>query len=61
MLANFHICVIMLSLRTVFNTLVRNASPGGPMCLRCMYCDCDPNEHLSVNSIYIVMFLYVVN
>ena len=33
-LANFHICGIMLVLRVVFNILVRNASPRGPMCFR---------------------------
>ena len=27
MLANFHICGVILVLRTVFNMLVRNASP----------------------------------
>ena len=32
MLANFHMCGIMLVLRAVFNMLVRNASPRGPMC-----------------------------
>ena len=36
MLANFHMCGIMLVLRAVFNMLVRNASPIGPMCFRCM-------------------------
>ena len=30
MLANFHMCGIMLSLRAVLNMLVRNASPRGP-------------------------------
>ena len=35
MLANFHMCGIMLVLRAVFNMLVRNASPKGPMCFRC--------------------------
>ena len=34
-LANFHMCGIMLVLRAVFNMLVRNASPRGPMCFRC--------------------------
>ena len=34
MLANFHICGIMLVLRAVFNMLMRNASPRGPMCFR---------------------------
>ena len=32
MLANFHMCSIMLVLRTFFNMLARSASPGGPMC-----------------------------
>ena len=36
MLANFHICGIMLVLRAVFNMVVRNASPRGPMCFRCL-------------------------
>ena len=35
MLANIHMC-IMLVLRAVFNMLVRNASPRGPMCFRCL-------------------------
>ena len=35
MLANFQICGIILVLRAVFNILVRNASPRGPMCFRC--------------------------
>ena len=36
MLANFHMCGIMLVLRSVFNMLVRNASAIGPMCFRCL-------------------------
>ena len=36
MLANFHMCGIMLVLRVVFNMLVRYASPKGPICVRCM-------------------------
>ena len=36
MLANFHMCGIMLVLRAVFNILVRNASRRGPMCFRCL-------------------------
>ena len=36
MLANFHMCGIMLVLRAVFNMLVGNASPRGPMCLMCL-------------------------
>ena len=36
MLANFHMCGIMLVLSAVFSMLVRNASPRGPMCFRCL-------------------------
>ena len=36
MLANFHMCGIMLVLRVVFNILVRNARPRGPVCFRCL-------------------------
>ena len=36
MLANSHICGIMLVLRAVFNMLVRNASPRGPVCFGCL-------------------------
>ena len=36
MLANFHMCGIMLVLRVVFNMLVRNAGPRGLMCFRCL-------------------------
>ena len=36
MLADFHMCGIMLMLRAVFNMLVKNASPRGPMCFRCL-------------------------
>ena len=36
MLANFHMCGIILVLRAVFNMLVRNTSPRGPMCFRCL-------------------------
>ena len=35
MLANLHLCGIML-LRSVFNMLARNASPRGSMCFRCL-------------------------
>ena len=34
MLANFHVCGIMLVLIAVFNMLVRNASPRGSMYYR---------------------------
>ena len=36
MIANYHMCGIMLVLRGVFNMLVRNVSPRGPMCFRCL-------------------------
>ena len=36
MLANLYMCCIMLVLRAVFNMLVRNASPRGTMCFRCL-------------------------
>ena len=35
-LANFYMCGIMLVLRAVFNMVVRNANPRGPMCFRCL-------------------------
>ena len=38
MLANFHMGGIILMLRTVFKMLVRNASPRGHMCFRCLMC-----------------------
>ena len=34
MLANLHSCGIMLVLRAVFNMVVWNTSPRGPMCFR---------------------------
>ena len=36
MLANFHMCGSMLVFRAVVNMLVRNVSPRGPMCFRCL-------------------------
>ena len=36
MLANFHMCGIMLVLRAVFYMLVRNVSLRGHMCFRCL-------------------------
>ena len=36
MLANFHVRGIMFLLRAVLNILVRNASPRGSMCFRCL-------------------------
>ena len=47
MLANFHMCGIMLVLIAVFNMLMRNASPRRPMCFRClMFCLSGPWELL---------------
>ena len=40
MLANFQMCGIMLLLGTVLNRLVGNASPGGPMHIRCLIFIC---------------------
>ena len=36
MLTNFHMCGIMLVLRAVYNMIVRNASPRGPICFSCL-------------------------
>ena len=36
MLANFHMCGIILVLRAVFNMLVRNTSPRRYMCFTCL-------------------------
>ena len=36
MLANFHMCGMMLLFRTIFNMLMRNASTIRPMCFRCL-------------------------
>ena len=36
MFANFHMCDIMLVLTAVFNILVRDASPRGPMGFSCL-------------------------
>ena len=44
-LANFHMCGVMLVLRAVLNMLVRNVSPRGPMCFTClMFCLSGPGE-----------------
>ena len=36
LLVNFHMCWYMLLLRAVLIMLVRNASPIGPTCFRCL-------------------------
>ena len=36
MLANFHMCGIMLLLKAILNILVRNSSLRGPMCFGCL-------------------------
>ena len=40
MVANFHMCDIMLMLRAVFNILLRNVSLRRPMCFRCLMFIC---------------------
>ena len=40
MLVNFYMCGIMLVLRADFNILMRNESPRGPMCFRCLMFSC---------------------
>ena len=39
MLANFHMYGLMFVLSAVFNMLVRNTSPRGSMCFRCLMCN----------------------
>ena len=55
-LANFHMCGIMLVLRAVFNMIVRNASPRGPMCLGawCLIC------HHLVSCYFYFLWIYRV-
>ena len=53
MLANFHMCGIILVLRAVFNILVRNASQRWPMCFRCMmFTLSGPCELLFIFTLY---------
>ena len=63
MLANFHMCGIMLVLRAVFKMLVRNASPRGPMCFRCLMfnflLDLSCSE-CDVMSLYLCVALYLL-
>ena len=40
MLANFHMWGTMFLVRAVLNILVRNASPRGHMCFRCLIFSC---------------------
>ena len=48
MLANFHVCGIMLVLRAVISMLVWNTSPRGPMCFkRLMFSLSGVKEHVS--------------
>ena len=58
MLANFHLCGIMLVLGAIFNILVRNASPRGPMCFRClMFILSGPSELLFLLCFFIASLL----
>ena len=71
MLANFHMCGIMLVLRAVLNMLVRNASPRGPMCFRCLmlnlsgHCEllfllcCIASLDLSCGECYVISLYFV--
>ena len=52
MLSNFHICGIKLVLIAVFNMLVKNASPRGLMCFRCLM--------FSLSGPYELLFLLCV-
>ena len=52
MLANFHMCGIMLVLRAVFNMLVRNASPRVSMCFRCLMFNLSGPCECAVISLY---------
>ena len=57
-LANFHMCGIMVLLRTVLNMLVMNASPRGTMCFRCLMISLSrPCELLSVQQDHEWIFL----
>ena len=59
MLANFHMCGIMLVLRAVFNMLVRNASPRGRMCSRClMFSLSRPCEFVLLPDLWWCVMLY---
>ena len=53
MLANFHMCDIMYVLRAVFNMLVRNGSPGGPMYFRCPMFSCQ--DHVSCYFYFVLL------
>ena len=59
MLANFYMCGIMLVLRADFNMLVRNASPRGPMCFRClMFSLSGPCELLFLLCVFVLLPLW---
>ena len=58
MLANFHMCDIMLVLRAVFNMLMRNASPRGPMYfIKQMFNLSGPCEYFIFASFYCLLDL----
>ena len=59
MLANFHMCGIMLLLRAVLNKLVRNASPSGPMCFRCLIFSLSGPELWCVVSVMLYPCMFV--
>ena len=57
-LANFHMCSIMLVLRVVFNMLVRNASPRGPMSFRCNCNNCVRGSVIFPKSLTLIYKYY---
>ena len=60
MLANFHMCGIMMLSRAVFYILVRNASQSGTMCFRCLMFNLSwPCEQLFLNY-FIASWTWVV-
>ena len=52
MLANFHMCGIMLLLRAVLNMLVRPGRPRGHMCFRCLM--------FSLSVLCVLLYLFVL-
>ena len=64
-LANFHMCGIMLVLRAVFNMLVRNASPRVSRCFRCLMfnlsgpCECDV-IYPCILCVDLLMYLFIL-
>ena len=60
MLTNFHMCDIMLLLRAVFNMIVRNATPGRPMCFMCLMFNLSGHCELLFLLCFIASWTWVV-